>query len=90
MTGIEYRQPYAENVPFIQRAMDVFANVDGDFSGQNVVPMPPHLLKSILTEPSLVQKYDNMSVAERVKEVEQKGLLSNEELAYVCSYIELW
>lgn len=89
--GQVYQQGLEESVGVIQRALDIFSSVESaNASGSDVVPMHTHLLDSLLTEPRLVQKYDNMVVADRLRVCEQQGLLTNEELAFVTSTAELF
>ncbi|ORY91639.1 hypothetical protein BCR35DRAFT_323378 [Leucosporidium creatinivorum] len=84
--GVEYRQGFAENFDMLDAALARFMDID---VARSVVPFPPHILDSIASDPLLVAKYDKMSVADRVREVEAAALLTEQELGYIIPFIEL-
>lgn len=54
-----------------------------------MVPIPHHQLESQLSDPALVAKYDNMSIADRINEAVAAGLLDDQELAFIVPWVEL-
>lgn len=65
-----------------------FCDVDG-IGASSVIPIPTALTGSIQSNPELLRKYDQMTIADRVAEVRAAGLLSETELAYLIPFFAL-
>lgn len=62
-----------------------FCDVDGQ-GAASVVPIPTAVISSILSDPEVVKKYDAMTVADRVAEVREQKILTEDQLAFLLPF----
>ncbi|GAA5848843.1 hypothetical protein JCM8547_006364 [Rhodosporidiobolus lusitaniae] len=86
--GKVYEEKYEPNFKMLDDAFGRLVDVDGA-KGVTVNAIPTQVIEGPLVNDDLVNKFDKMSVADRVAECRAKNILSERELAYLIPWVEL-
>ncbi|GAA5914491.1 hypothetical protein JCM6882_003039 [Rhodosporidiobolus microsporus] len=86
--GKIYSEPYSTNFPMLDDAFRRLVDVDG-VRGVTVNAIPTQVIEGQFVDEELVNRYDKLSVADRVAECRKKNILSERELAYLVPWVEL-
>ncbi|GAA6008800.1 flavin monoamine oxidase family protein [Rhodotorula paludigena] len=86
--GTIFTESFKPNFEMCENAFKRFVDVDGQL-GATVVAIPTQVMDGPLVNPELVEKYDRMSIADRIAEVRAKNICSERELAYLIPWFVL-
>ncbi|GAA5917904.1 hypothetical protein JCM6882_003986 [Rhodosporidiobolus microsporus] len=81
-------EPYSTNFPMLDDAFRRLVNLDG-VRGVTVHAILTQVIEGQFVDEELVNRYDKLSVADRVAECRKKNILSDRELAYLVPWVEL-
>ncbi|GAA5839398.1 hypothetical protein JCM9279_005927 [Rhodotorula babjevae] len=86
--GKVLQEPFVPNFQMCEDAFKRFVDVDGQ-GGATVIAVPTQVVTGQFVDDSLVDKYDRMSIADRIAEVRAKNICSERELAFLVPWFVL-
>ncbi|BGP41179.1 hypothetical protein JCM10450v2_005218 [Rhodotorula kratochvilovae] len=86
--GKVLQEPFKPNFEMCEDAFKRFVDVDGK-GGASVIAIPTQVMSGPLVNAELVEKYDRMSIADRIAEVRKKNICSERELAFLIPWFVL-